>query len=67
MTSPKIKLHVHLEGTVQLETLLAMEARELYGVEVRLTPDITRGSTPEEAETTVRHSIAPAGVLSAVP
>ena len=36
----------------------AQEARELHGVEVRLTPDITRGSTAEEAETTVRHSIA---------
>jgi aminodeoxyfutalosine deaminase len=34
------------------------EARELHGVEVRLTPDVTRGATPEEAEATVRHSIA---------
>jgi aminodeoxyfutalosine deaminase len=34
------------------------EARDLHGVEVRLTPDITRGATPDEAETTVRHSIA---------
>jgi aminodeoxyfutalosine deaminase len=34
------------------------EARELHGVEVRLTPDITRGATPEEAELTVRHAVA---------
>jgi aminodeoxyfutalosine deaminase len=32
----------------------AAEARELHGVEVRLTPDITRGFTMEEAEETVR-------------
>ena len=32
----------------------AVEARELHGVEVRLTPDITRGFTLEEAEETVR-------------
>jgi aminodeoxyfutalosine deaminase len=32
----------------------AEEARELHGVEVRLTPDITRGFTDEEAEDTVR-------------
>jgi len=32
----------------------ADEARELHGVEVRLTPDITRGFTMEEAEETVR-------------
>ena len=32
----------------------AQEARELHGVEVRLTPDITRGFTMEEAEETVR-------------
>jgi aminodeoxyfutalosine deaminase len=32
----------------------AEEARELHGVEVRLTPDITRGFTIEEAEETVR-------------
>jgi len=31
----------------------AQEARELHGVEVRLTPDITRGFTQEEARTTV--------------
>jgi aminodeoxyfutalosine deaminase len=30
------------------------EARELHGVEVRLTPDIPRGYTDEEAEATVR-------------
>jgi aminodeoxyfutalosine deaminase len=33
------------------------EARERYGLEVRLTPDLTRGGTPEESEATVRHSI----------
>src|ERR671936_1913625 len=27
------------------------EARELHGVELRLTPDVTRGATPEEAAT----------------
>jgi aminodeoxyfutalosine deaminase len=32
----------------------AREARELHGVEVRLTPDITRGFSLEEAEETVR-------------
>jgi aminodeoxyfutalosine deaminase len=32
----------------------AQEAPELHGVEVRLTPDITRGFTLEEAEETVR-------------
>jgi aminodeoxyfutalosine deaminase len=32
----------------------AAEACELHGVEVRLTPDITRGFTIEEAEETVR-------------
>jgi aminodeoxyfutalosine deaminase len=32
----------------------AQEARELHGVDVRLTPDITRGFTLEEAEETVR-------------
>jgi aminodeoxyfutalosine deaminase len=32
----------------------AAEARELHGVEVRLTPDITRGFTMEEADETVR-------------
>lgn len=34
----------------------AAAARELHGVEVRLTPDITRGFTLEEAEATVRHA-----------
>jgi aminodeoxyfutalosine deaminase len=34
----------------------AQEARELHGVEVRLTPDITRGFTQEEARTTVEWS-----------
>ena len=32
----------------------AQEARERHGVEVRLTPDITRGFPLDEAETTVR-------------
>jgi aminodeoxyfutalosine deaminase len=35
----------------------AQEARELHGVEVRLTPDMTRGGTPEESERTARYSI----------
>jgi aminodeoxyfutalosine deaminase len=34
----------------------AQEALELHGVEVRLTPDIFRGATPEQAEQVVRHS-----------
>ena len=34
----------------------AAEAREKHGVEVRLTPDIYRGATAEEAEQVVRHS-----------
>src|SRR5437867_7494861 len=34
----------------------AQEARELHGVEVRLTPDITRGFSADEAEATVRRS-----------
>jgi aminodeoxyfutalosine deaminase len=34
----------------------AQEARELHGVEVRLTPDIFRGATLEQAEQVVRHS-----------
>jgi aminodeoxyfutalosine deaminase len=34
----------------------AEEARELHGVEVRLTPDIFRGATPQQAEQVVRHS-----------
>jgi aminodeoxyfutalosine deaminase len=33
------------------------EARDLHGVEVRLTPDMTRGGTPEESERTVRYSL----------
>jgi aminodeoxyfutalosine deaminase len=36
----------------------AAEAREKHGVEVRLTPDIYRGATAEEAEQVVRHSAA---------
>jgi len=34
----------------------ADEARELHGVEVRLTPDIYRGATAEQAEHVVRYS-----------
>jgi aminodeoxyfutalosine deaminase len=36
----------------------AAEARELHGIEVRLTPDIFRGATPEEADLVVDHSLA---------
>jgi aminodeoxyfutalosine deaminase len=36
----------------------AQEARERHGVEVRLTPDITRGFSQEEAEKTARMSVA---------
>jgi aminodeoxyfutalosine deaminase len=36
----------------------AQEARELHGVEVRLTPDITRGFPMEDAEATVRYAAA---------
>ena len=34
----------------------AQEARELHGVEVRLTPDIFRGATSEQAKHVVRYS-----------
>jgi aminodeoxyfutalosine deaminase len=34
----------------------AEEARELHGVEIRLTPDIYRGATDEQAEHVVRYS-----------
>jgi aminodeoxyfutalosine deaminase len=36
----------------------ADEARDRFGLEVRLTPDLTRGCTPEEAELCVRHAAA---------
>jgi len=36
----------------------AQEAEELHGVIVRLTPDIYRGATGEQAEEVVRHSAA---------
>jgi aminodeoxyfutalosine deaminase len=36
----------------------AQEARELHGIEVRLTPDITRGFTLDEAEAVARHAAA---------
>jgi len=39
----------------------AQEARELHGVEVRLTPDIFRGATAEQAEDVVRYSAKYAG------
>ena len=35
----------------------AEEARELHGVEVRLTPDIFRGASDEEADLVVDHSV----------
>ena len=35
----------------------AQEARELHGVEVRLTPDIFRGATDEEADQVLRYSV----------
>jgi aminodeoxyfutalosine deaminase len=34
----------------------AQAARELHGVEVRLTPDIFRGATPEESADVIRYS-----------
>ncbi|HEY2309535.1 MAG TPA: adenosine deaminase [Gaiellaceae bacterium] len=34
----------------------AQDAREMHGVEVRLTPDIFRGATPQQAEQVVRYS-----------
>jgi aminodeoxyfutalosine deaminase len=51
-----------VERGVAWETLLegycdgAQEARELHGVEVRLTPDIYRGATLEQATELVRHA-----------
>ncbi len=39
----------------------AQEAREVHGVEVRLTPDIFRGATAEQAEDVVRYSAKYAG------
>jgi aminodeoxyfutalosine deaminase len=36
----------------------AQEARELHGVEVRLTPDIPRGFPLDAAEATARHAVA---------
>ncbi len=36
----------------------AQEARELHGVEVRLTPDIPREYSPEQAETVARYAVA---------
>ena len=39
----------------------AAEAWERHGVRVRLTPEVTRGFTVEEAELTARHAVANAG------
>lgn len=36
----------------------AQEALELHGLEIRLTPDMTRGATPEEADLAVEYSLA---------
>lgn len=36
----------------------AQEARETHGVEVRLTPDLTRNATPEEIDASLEHAIA---------
>lgn len=36
----------------------AQEARELHGVEVRITPDMTRDASPEEIERTVDYCLA---------
>jgi aminodeoxyfutalosine deaminase len=35
-----------------------IEAREKHGVEMRLTPDLTRNATPEEMEDSLRYAIA---------
>jgi aminodeoxyfutalosine deaminase len=34
------------------------EAREVHGIEMRLTPDMTRNGSPEEIDDTLRYSIA---------
>jgi aminodeoxyfutalosine deaminase len=49
---------VYLEGIFSGYCDGAQEARELHGVEVRLTPDIVRGFPLDEAEEVVRHSAA---------
>jgi aminodeoxyfutalosine deaminase len=36
----------------------AQEAHERHGVEVRLTPDLTRGATPEEIDLAVEYALA---------
>lgn len=33
-------------------------AREVHGIEMRLTPDLTRNATPEEMDESLRHAIA---------
>jgi aminodeoxyfutalosine deaminase len=35
----------------------AQQAREQHGVEIRLTPDVTRGFPPEDAELTARYAV----------
>jgi aminodeoxyfutalosine deaminase len=34
------------------------EAREVHGIEMRLTPDLTRNATPEEIDASLRYAIA---------
>jgi aminodeoxyfutalosine deaminase len=34
------------------------EAREVHGIEMRLTPDLTRNASPEEIDDSLRHAIA---------
>lgn len=35
-----------------------VEAREAHGIEMRLTPDLTRNASPEEMDDSLRHAIA---------
>ena len=35
-----------------------VEAREVHGIEMRLTPDLTRNATPDEMDASLRHAIA---------
>ena len=35
-----------------------VEAREVHGIEMRLTPDLTRNATPEEIDDSLRYAIA---------
>ncbi len=50
----RVRRGVSWEGMFEGYCDGAQEARELHGVEVRLTPDITRGFPLDEAEATVR-------------